>query len=98
RFTAEALKKNAALVERLKGIAGPKGATPGQLALAWLLSRKPWIVPIPGTRKRSRLEENIGAVSLQLSETDLAAIEAAVESNKVEGQRYRDNELSMVNL
>jgi aryl-alcohol dehydrogenase-like predicted oxidoreductase len=98
RFTAEALKKNAALVETLKGIAGPKGATPGQLALAWLLVRKPWIVPIPGTRKRSRLEENIGAVSLNLDKADLAAIEAAVESNKVEGQRYRDNELSMVNL
>ncbi len=98
RFTAEALKKNAALVETLKAIAGPKGATPGQLALAWLLARKPWIAPIPGTRKRSRLEENIGAVSLNLEEADLAAIEAAVESNKVEGQRYRDNELSMVNL
>ncbi|KIZ38990.1 MULTISPECIES: aldo/keto reductase [Rhodopseudomonas] len=98
RFTAEALQKNAALVETLKAIAEPKGATPGQLALAWLLARKPWIVPIPGTRKRSRLEENIGAVSLDLDQADLAAIEAAVESNKVEGQRYRDNELSMVNL
>lgn len=98
RFSAEALQKNVALVETLKAIAEPKGATPGQLALAWLLARKPWIVPIPGTRKRSRLEENIGAVSLELSEADLAAIEAAVESNKVEGQRYRDDELSMVNL
>lgn len=98
RFTAAALQKNAAFVETLKAIAEPKGATPGQLALAWLLARKPWIVPIPGTRKRSRLEENIGAVSLDLDQVDLAAIEAAVESNKVEGQRYRDNELSMVNL
>jgi len=98
RFSAEALQKNVALVETLKAIAEPKGATPGQLALAWLLARKPWIVPIPGTRKRTRLEENIGAVSLELSEADLAAIEAAVESNKVEGQRYRDDELSMVNL
>ncbi len=98
RFSAEALQKNVALVETLKAIAEPKGATPGQLALAWLLARKPWIVPIPGTRKRSRLEENIGAVSLDLSAADLAAIEAAVESNTVEGQRYRDDELSMVNL
>lgn len=98
RFTAEALQKNAALVETLKAIAEPKGATPGQLALAWLLARKPWIVPIPGTRKLSRLEENIGAADLDLDEADLAAIEAAVEGNKVEGQRYRDNELSMVNL
>ncbi len=88
----------AALVDKLKPMAGPKGATPRQLALAWLLARKPWIVPIPVTRKQSRLEENIGAVSLDLDDADLAASEAAVDDNQVEGQRYRDNELSMVNL
>nr|WP_154325420.1 aldo/keto reductase [Pantoea sp. 201603H] len=98
RFTAEALQKNAALIEQLKAIATPKGATPGQLALAWLLARKPWIVPIPGTRKLSRLEENIGAVSLELSDAELAAIEKVIAENQIEGQRYQDNELSMVNL
>ncbi|MBQ5265198.1 aldo/keto reductase [Klebsiella pneumoniae] len=98
RFTAEALKKNAALLEALQAIAAPRGATAGQLALAWLLSRKPWIVPIPGTTKLSRLEENIGAVSLELNDDELAAIETAIASHKIEGQRYQDNELTMVNL
>ncbi|WNJ82180.1 aldo/keto reductase (plasmid) [Cedecea neteri] len=97
RFTAEALQKNNILVDKLKAIATQKGATPGQLALAWLLTRKPWIVPIPGTRKLSRLEENVGAVSLELNDDELAAIEEAINSNQIEGQRYHENELSMVN-
>ncbi len=82
----------------MKAIADRKGATPGQLALAWLLARKPWIVPIPGTRKRSRPEENIGAASIDLDAKDIAAIEAVVSENTVEGARYNERELMMVNL
>ena len=98
RFQAEAMAKNASLVEALRAIAEPKAATTGQLALAWLLAQKPWIVPIPGTRKHSRLEENIGAVALQLSAADLAAIEKAVEENAIEGTRYDAQGLKMLNL
>jgi aryl-alcohol dehydrogenase-like predicted oxidoreductase len=92
------LAKNSKLIEAMKAIADRKGATPGQLALGWLLARKPWIVPIPGTRQRSRLEENIGAASLGLDAEDLAAIEAAVRANAIEGERYNAHELTMVNL
>jgi aryl-alcohol dehydrogenase-like predicted oxidoreductase len=98
RFNAEALEKNAKLITALKVIADGKGATPGQLALAWLLAQKPWIAPIPGTRKRSRLEENLGAAALALGAEDLAAIESAVAANAVEGKRYDERELTMVNL
>jgi aryl-alcohol dehydrogenase-like predicted oxidoreductase len=98
RFQTEALRKNAALIEALTRIAGRKGATPGQLALAWLLAQKPWIVPIPGTRKRERLEENIAAAELALSATDLEEIEDAVAAHPVEGQRYDERGLAMVNL
>lgn len=98
RFQAAALEKNARLIAALKAIADRKEATTGQLALAWLLARKPWIVPIPGTRKRSRLEENIGAAALDLDAGDLAAIEAAVKANAIAGERYDAHGLSMVNL
>jgi aryl-alcohol dehydrogenase-like predicted oxidoreductase len=98
RFRPEAIEKNNNLIEALRVVADSKGATPGQLALAWLLSRKPWVVPIPGTRKRSRLEENIAAANLVLTEQDLVAIEAAIPASSVAGKRYDDRELTMVNL
>jgi aryl-alcohol dehydrogenase-like predicted oxidoreductase len=98
RFQAEALRKNMSLVESLKEIAASKGATPGQLALAWLLAQKPWIVPIPGTTKRARLEENIKATNLLLTQADLKAIEDVVASHPVEGERYDERGMAMVNL
>ncbi|PRA27924.1 aldo/keto reductase [Pseudomonas poae] len=88
RFTEENRKANAELVEVLGSIADGKGATRAQVALAWLLAQKPWIVPIPGTTKLSRLEENIAADKLHLSAVDLAAITAALEQIKVVGDRY----------
>jgi aryl-alcohol dehydrogenase-like predicted oxidoreductase len=88
RFTPEARKANQSLVELLTQIAARKGATPAQIALAWLLARKPWIVPIPGTTKLHRLEENIGAAALALSADDLQGIEAALAGITVQGDRY----------
>ena len=88
RFAPDALKANQALVERLAGIAKAKGATPAQIALAWLLAQKPWIAPIPGTTKLHRLEENIAAASLELTPAELGTIEEALASVKVEGDRY----------
>ncbi len=88
RFTPEAMAANQALVDLLKRIAGEKGATPAQIALAWLLARKPWIVPIPGTTKRHRLEENLGAADIELTADDLAGIERAASEIEVEGERY----------
>jgi aryl-alcohol dehydrogenase-like predicted oxidoreductase len=88
RFTPEARKANQALVELLGEVARRKQATPAQLALAWLLARKPWIVPIPGTTKLGRLEENLGAASVQLGPDDLRAIDAAASKIRVEGGRY----------
>ena len=88
RFTPEARKANQALVDLLGKIAGHKKATPAQIALAWLLAQKPWIVPIPGTTKLHRLEENIGAVAVELSADDLREIETAAAEIKVEGARY----------
>ncbi len=88
RFTPEALKANQALVDLLAKIAQEKKATPAQIALAWLLAQKPWIVPIPGTTKLARLEENIGAVSLELTSHDLREIESASSEIKVQGARY----------
>jgi aryl-alcohol dehydrogenase-like predicted oxidoreductase len=98
RFQPEAMQKNLGLVETLRALAGERGATPAQLALAWLLHRGPDIVPIPGTAKVSRLEENVGAVALRLSADDLAAIEAAVPETAVEGKRYDETGLAMVGL
>src|SRR5213596_569058 len=88
RFTPEARKANRALVDLLGEIAKRKKATPGQIALAWLLAQKPWIVPIPGTTKLKRLEENIGAASIELTADDLREIEAAASKIKVQGARY----------
>jgi aryl-alcohol dehydrogenase-like predicted oxidoreductase len=88
RFTPEALKANQALIELLAGIGERKKATPAQIALAWLLAQKPWIVPIPGTTKLDRLDENIGAVSVELTPGDLGDIENAASKITVEGARY----------
>jgi aryl-alcohol dehydrogenase-like predicted oxidoreductase len=88
RFTPEARQANQALVDVLRGIAARFDATPAQVALAWLLARKPWIVPIPGTTKRHRLEENVAAADLVLAPADLAAIEAALAPIHVQGDRY----------
>jgi aryl-alcohol dehydrogenase-like predicted oxidoreductase len=91
RYTPEALKTNQALVDLLSKVAKRKNATPAQIALAWLLSQKPWIVPIPGTRKLERLDENIGAATIQLSPDDLREIESASVKIKVQGNRYPDS-------
>lgn len=88
RFTPQALKANQALVDLLGKLAHKKKATPAQIALAWLLAQKSWIVPIPGTTKLNRLEENIGAVAVQLTSDDLRDIESAASKIKVEGARY----------
>src|SRR6478735_4626211 len=88
RFTPEARKANQALVDLLGEIAKRKKATPAQIALAWLLEQKPWIVPIPGTTKLKRLEENMGAVDIELTPDDLREIETASSEIKVEGARY----------
>jgi len=88
RFTPEARKANQALVDLLRKIAERKKATPAQIALAWLLAQKPWIVPIPGTTKLHRLEENIGAASIELTSDDLREIENAASNITVQGARY----------
>ena len=93
RFTPENRKANLALVDLLKSVAEQKGATPAQIALAWLLAQKPWIVPIPGTRRRERLEENIGAAHVVLTSEDLRAIEAAVAQIQVQGARLPESVL-----
>ncbi|KGH28501.1 hypothetical protein P353_15010 [Comamonas testosteroni] len=98
RFQAMALEKNLSLLDALKEIAASKNATPGQLALAWLLAKKPWIVPIPGTRRRTRLEENIASAEISLTPADILAIESAVPENAIEGKRYSDSDLTMTNL
>jgi aryl-alcohol dehydrogenase-like predicted oxidoreductase len=91
RFAPEARKANQALVDLLRGIAAEKKATPAQVALAWLLAQKPWIVPIPGTTKLNRLEENIGAAGLKLTATGLREIEGAVSKVTVQGARYPEH-------
>jgi aryl-alcohol dehydrogenase-like predicted oxidoreductase len=91
RFTPEARKANRALVELLAAIAARKKVTPAQLALAWLLAQKPWIVPIPGTTKRQRLEENTGAAVLELTSGDLREIEIAASNITVQGDRYPEH-------
>jgi aryl-alcohol dehydrogenase-like predicted oxidoreductase len=88
RFTPEALKVNQALIDLLGTIATRKKATPAQIALAWLLAQKPWIVPIPGTTKLHRLEENIGATAVELTHDDLREIESAAAKITVQGARY----------
>jgi len=91
RFTPEARKANQTLVDLLGRIAARKEATPAQIALAWLLAQRPWIVPIPGTRKLARLEENIGAAAVELTSSDLREIDAAASSITVQGARYPEN-------
>jgi aryl-alcohol dehydrogenase-like predicted oxidoreductase len=91
RFTPDARKANQALVDLLGEIAKQKKSTPAQIALAWLLAQKPWIVPIPGTTKLHRLEENIGAASIELTPDDLREIENAASKIKVEGDRYPEH-------
>ena len=98
RFTPEARKANQALVDLLGEVAKRKGATPAQIALAWLLAQKPWIVPIPGTTKLTRLEENIGAAAVQLTATDLREIESAAVKIEVQGARYPEQIEKMTGL
>jgi aryl-alcohol dehydrogenase-like predicted oxidoreductase len=88
RFSEENRKANQALVDLLRQLAADKKVTPARIALAWLLARKPWIVPIPGTTELHRLEENIGAASVELTLGDLAKIEAALSHITVQGDRY----------
>ncbi len=96
RFAAEARQANQALVDRITAIAADKRATPAQIALAWLLARKPWIVPIPGTTKLHRLTENLGAAAVVLSEADLQQIGAALDSIAIVGDRYNAERQKLV--
>jgi aryl-alcohol dehydrogenase-like predicted oxidoreductase len=98
RFSPEARKSNMALVEMIKRVAERKGATPAQVALAWLLAQRPWIVPIPGTTKLHRLEENLGAVNVALTENDVKQIDDASSRLKLEGARLPESALKMTGL
>jgi aryl-alcohol dehydrogenase-like predicted oxidoreductase len=98
RFTPEAMETNQALIDLLKRIGDDKRATPAQIALAWLLARKPWIVPIPGTTKLHRLEENLGAADIVLTADDLAEIEIAAAAIQVEGERYPEQLMKTTGL
>ncbi len=96
RFTPENRKANLTFVEWLKAFAARRGAAPAQIALSWILAQKPWIVPIPGTTKRRRLEENLGAASVELTANDLRDIEDAVSQIEVHGARYPEHLQKMV--
>jgi aryl-alcohol dehydrogenase-like predicted oxidoreductase len=96
RFQPEAMEKNQAFVDLLKRVGDEKGATPAQIALAWLLAQRPTIVPIPGTTKLHRLEENIGAAEIELSRPDLRAIAEAASQIQPEGERYAPQQMAMV--
>jgi aryl-alcohol dehydrogenase-like predicted oxidoreductase len=96
RFTAENRGANQALVEHVAALARAKGATPGQVALAWLLAQHPWIVPIPGTRRRARLEENAGATEVALSADEVADLDATAARIGVQGDRYNETHLGLV--
>ncbi len=98
RFAPEALKENLALVDLVRRVAARKGATPAQTALAWLLAQKPWIVPIPGTTKLHRLEENLGAVAVSLTGADLQEINAAASKITLQGARLPEGALKMTGL
>jgi aryl-alcohol dehydrogenase-like predicted oxidoreductase len=98
RFAPEALKANVVLVDLLRAVAKRKGATPSQIALAWLLAQKPWIVPIPGTTKLARLEENLGAVAIELTSDDLREIDTAASKITVKGERLPEAALKMTGL
>jgi aryl-alcohol dehydrogenase-like predicted oxidoreductase len=97
RFTQEARKANQALIDLLAEIAERKKATPAQIALAWLLAQKPWIVPIPGTTKQHRMEENIKAAKIELTFDDLREIDSAASKITVQGDRYPENLEQMTN-
>jgi len=97
RFQADAMAANQALVDLATTIAGEKGATPAQVALAWLLAQRPWIVPIPGTTKLHRLEENLGGADLALTDQDLARIADALSGIEVHGERYAASHQQFVN-
>jgi aryl-alcohol dehydrogenase-like predicted oxidoreductase len=88
RFTSQARRANQAIVDLLRDLGVQKGATPAQVALAWLLARRPWIVPIPGTTKRHRLEENLAATNVDLTSADIADIDRAASAITIEGDRY----------
>ena len=96
RFSGEALDHNLALVDKVTAVAQRVGATPGQVALAWLLSRRPWIVPIPGTRRLERLDENLAAADLRLGDGDLADLTAASDAADVQGERYPEAMQAMI--
>ena len=96
RFEADALRANLALVDRITVVADRRGATVGQVALAWLLAQQPWIVPIPGTRRLSRLEENLGAADLELTPDDLTELDEASDSVQVQGDRYPEAMQKMI--
>jgi aryl-alcohol dehydrogenase-like predicted oxidoreductase len=98
RFSPEAREANLALVDLLKNVAARKGATPAQIALAWLLAQKPWIVPIPGTTKLHRLEENLGSTEVQLTADDLREIDAAASRIELKGERLPEGALKMTGL
>jgi len=97
RFTPEARKANQAMVDLLSKVAERKKATPAQIALAWLLAQKPWIVPIPGTTKLHRLEENIGAAAIELTADDLRQIDYAAAKIPVQGERYPEKLQKLIN-
>jgi aryl-alcohol dehydrogenase-like predicted oxidoreductase len=96
RFTPEARKANLAVVDLLRGIARRKDSTPAQITLAWLLARKPWIVPIPGTRKLERLEENLGAAEVELTSDDLREIDSAFSKITVQGARLSEEQMKLI--
>jgi len=98
RFSPEARKANKALVDVVKAVADSKGATPAQVALAWLLAQKPWIVPIPGTTKAHRLEENLGAVELQLTQAELQTLHDEVSKIQIQGERLPEAAMKMTGL
>ena len=95
RFSPEARKANFALVEVIKAVAARKGATPAQVALAWLLAQNPWTVPIPGTTKQHRLEENLGAVELELTPADLSELDTGTARITIQGERLPEVALKM---
>lgn len=97
RFQGEALEANLALVAVLNRIAAEVGATPAQLTLVWLLNQRPWIVPIPGTKRLERLEENTAAAAVELTDAQLAELRAAADQIQVVGSRYPDAQDQMVN-
>ena len=97
RFQSEALKENAPLIKAVRGIAERKGITPAQLSLAWLLAQRPWIVPIPGTTKRHRLEENVDATAVVLSDDELTEVSSAIAAVRVHGERYAESDMQNLN-